>query len=361
MKKTELMLGSVLLAAIIIGGALYFRAAGMRENGKGNPASLLEQGVAAPEITGPEGFINTGGKPITISEFKGKKVVLVDMWTYSCINCQRTLPYIKAWYDAYADQGLEIIGIHTPEFSFEKVQKNVEEAVAKAGIKYPVVLDNNYGTWNAFKNQYWPHKYLIDINGNIVYDHTGEGGYDETEKVIQEALAERRKVLNLPEPATAVSAKPVNAVDVNTLIVGSPETYFGAARNQYLGNGKANALGTQTLAVPSAINTNTLYLGGTWNLTAESAVATGPAKIVYKYQSKSVYFVADGKQPVRIKVLVDGKAPQALHGADIDAEGNGTITESRLYKLVEAPAYGEHTIEIQVLDGGLEAFTFTFG
>ena len=147
--------------------------------------------VLSPEIVNPSGFVNTNGKPITFGEFKGKKVVLVDFWTYSCINCQRTLPYLKTWYDKYHNQGLEIISIHTPEFAFEKVEENVDNAVQNFGLAYPVVLDNEYSTWNAFGNRFWPRIYLIDIDGYIVYDHAGEGLYDSTEQEIQKALAER--------------------------------------------------------------------------------------------------------------------------------------------------------------------------
>jgi hypothetical protein len=237
----------------------------------------------------------------------------------------------------------------------------VEEAIAKAGLKYPVVLDNDYGTWNVFNNQFWPHKYLIDINGNIVYDHVGEGGYDVTEKAIQQALAQRRKVLGLTDLATTTISHPQNVVTADATLVGSPETYFGAARNQYLGNGKKSAVGVQNLTLPSVINSNTLYLEGPWNFAAESAENTGPAKIVYKYQAKSLYFVGHGKNSIRIRVHIDGKAPGTLRGADLNVAGEGTITDSRLYKLIEGKVYGEHIIEIEVLDSGLEAFTFTFG
>ncbi len=152
--------------------------------------------VRAPEIVNPSGFINTDGKPITFGEFKGKKVVLVSFWTYSCINCQRTLPYLNSWYEKYKDQGLEIVSIHTPEFAYEQVLKNVEKEVLNTyDIKYPVVLDNDYSTWKAFGNRYWPRKYLVDIDGYIVYDHIGEGAYDETEEEIQEALKKRAERL----------------------------------------------------------------------------------------------------------------------------------------------------------------------
>lgn len=181
----------------------------------------------APEITSASGFINTEDKPITISEFKNKKVVLVDFWTYSCINCQRTLPYVKSWYEKYKDQGLEIISIHTPEFAFEKVKNNVETAAVGFGVKYPIVQDNDYGTWNAFSNSYWPRKYLIDVDGFIIYDHAGEGQYDETEKEIQKALMERAKILGETAKVNMSLTKGEGgAVGANSL-----ETYFGLARS----------------------------------------------------------------------------------------------------------------------------------
>ncbi|MBY0376420.1 redoxin family protein, partial [Patescibacteria group bacterium] len=193
--------------------------------------------TVAPDISTPDGFINTNNLPITISQFKGKKVVLLDIWTYSCINCQRTLPYLKEWYKKYEDEGLVIIGLHTPEFSFEKIQKNVEKAVADFGIKYPVVLDNDFSTWQAYKNQYWPRKYLIDIDGYIVYDHAGEGQYEETELAIQKALMERRDRLNMDIKVSSNISNPENVVSTDSDKVKSPEIYFGWGRNEFLGNG----------------------------------------------------------------------------------------------------------------------------
>ena len=163
----------------------------------------------APELVSPDGYINTDGKPITLAQYRGK-IVLLDIWTYSCINCQRTLPYVNMWYDKYKDRGLVVVGLHTPEFAFEKVQSNVEDAVKRFDIKYPVVLDNQYQTWNAYGNQFWPRKYLIDQDGYIIYDHIGEGNYDETEKAIQKALADRDAALNvsasIPTTITAPSS-----------------------------------------------------------------------------------------------------------------------------------------------------------
>ena len=314
----------------------------------------------APEIVNPSGFVNTNGIPITLGEFKGKKVVLVDFWTYSCINCQRTLPYVKAWYDKYSSQGLEIVSIHTPEFAFEHVLSNVQQAVKDDGVQYPVVLDNDYGTWNAFGNQFWPRKYLIDIDGYIVYDHAGEGSYDETEAAIQKALKERADVLGTPVSVSG-SAQPHDVMTTDTSKVASPETYFGFARNEYLSNGTAGTSGSQTLSVPQGISANKLYLGGTWKFNSEYAEAQSKATITYKFQSKDVYFVASSASGVKVTLMIDGKPIGTNAGADVAADGTVTIKANRLYKLVHMPDYGEHTLQLDVEGAGLDAYTFTFG
>ncbi len=314
-----------------------------------------------PEITDPSGFINTDGQPITLSSFVGKKVVLVDFWTYSCINCLRTLPYLKAWYQKYADQGLEIVSIHTPEFSFEKVQSNVQNAVTSLGIKYPVVLDNDYGTWNAFGNQYWPREYLIDIDGFIVHDHAGEGDYDVTEQAIQKALAERASILG-SGPVSSGIVTPVNAVSINPGQVNSPETYFGSNRNEYLANGQQNVSGVQELSIPDNISLDNLYLAGSWNFNPEYAETSDVnAKIVYKYDAKNLYFVASSALGANVKIILDGKPLTTDRGADVNADGTATIKENRLYNIVNGSSYGTHTIEIDVVSGTLDAYTFTFG
>ena len=318
----------------------------------------------APELVAPDGYINTAGQPITIGQFKGKKVVLLDIWTYSCINCERTLPYLKDWYDTYSDQGLEIIGVHTPEFAFEHVYKNVQDAVARFGLKYPVVLDNEYQTWNALGNQYWPRKYLVDIDGYIVYDHVGEGNYAETEAAIQRALAERAQRLGISNEVKPQSpeVKPPEIMIVDAGRVDSPETYFGAARNEYLGNGAQGLQGTQTLDIPNTLAPNTLYLGGVWDFTKEYAHNTSAkAQIRFRYDAKNVYFVAASDKPVKIKVTRDGQPLGAERGADVDANGEATVQEDRLYKLIEGADYEAHTIEIEVEGSGLQAYTFTFG
>lgn len=210
----------LLVALVVIGGLILFferQKTGMQP-GPIEPVALLQlpdssrakskaaQHPRALEISTPDGFINTDR--IAVGDLLGKKVILLDFWTYSCINCQRTIPHLNAWYEKYRDQGLVIIGIHTPEFEFEKQYENVLAAVKKFGIAYPVVLDNNYSTWQAYKNRYWPRKYLIDIDGFVVYDHIGEGAYKETERKIQELLAERARVLGSGERISAAPASP---------------------------------------------------------------------------------------------------------------------------------------------------------
>ena len=312
----------------------------------------------AIEITDPTGFVNVSST-FRLKDLIGKKVILLDFWTYSCINCIRTLPYLTAWYQKYKDAGIEIVGIHTPEFDFEKDINNVEAATQKFGIQYPVVLDSNYGTWNAYGNMYWPHEYLIDLAGYIVHDHVGEGSYDETEALIQKLLQERALALGNAAvmPTSTVSIAPDNLLDI-----GSPETYFGAARNQYLANGVMGQAGTQTLTEPSSVTTNALYLTGTWNFANEYATSVNAgAKIIYRYQSAKVFFVASAPTPVSIQVLQDGKPVGNAAGSDVK-NGVLTVEQSRLYSVIVNPdGAGNHTLELIIQSPGLQSFTFTFG
>ncbi len=303
----------------------------------------------APDISTPDGFINTDGQPVSISQFKDKKVVLVDIWTYSCINCQRTIPYLNGWYAKYKDQGLEIIGLHTPEFSFEKVQKNVEEAVKNLGIQYPVVLDNDFSTWNAFQNEYWPREYLIDIDGYIVHDHAGEGEYDITERAIQDALAERNARLGekFTMPATVVDPK--TKIEVDSGKIGSPETYFGSARNEYLANGAAGKNGTQNLVIPDTTQSNSLYLGGAWSFVPEYAQSTG-GEVAFTYQAKNVYMVASSDAGADVEVYLDSNLTKTLH-----------IQDEMLYTIISGTDYSGHKLVLKIKSGTLKAFTFTFG
>ena len=238
----------------------------------------------AKEMTTPDGFINTGlnpdgsAKTISIGEFVGKKVVLLDIWTYSCINCKRTTPYLNAWYEKYKDDGLVIIGLHTPEFEFEKVYENVLAATQRLQIKYPVVLDNDYSTWNAYQNRFWPRKYLIDIDGFVVYDHIGEGGYEETEAKIIELLNERSA--RLGTDAVVMGNGEITDVEITDFSkIKTPEVYFGASRVQYLANlptsgCKDGVCNFASLGNPAL---NTFELSGAWKINDEGAVLEGVA------------------------------------------------------------------------------------
>ena len=327
----------------------------------------------AKEITTPDGFLNSlnprgSAEPMTLGELVGKKVVLLDIWTYSCINCQRTLPYLKAWHGKYKDKGLVIIGLHTPEFEFEKIYDNVRAAVQKFGITYPVVLDNDYSTWRAYRNQYWPRKYLIDIDGYIAYDHIGEGGYEETERQIQKALEERMTRLGEKGSVDIALTK-----EQALIRPGSPEIYFGASRNENFGNGTRGAAGTEMFSVPEDRKLNTLYLGGTWNIQAEYAENVGaPAVIEFRYKAKEVYFVASSESGVEATIYNDGvlvKGKGALDcsesgfcgGDDVTPAGTVYIKEDRLYKLIQNESIEEHVLKIEIKQPGLKAFTFTFG
>lgn len=313
----------------------------------------------AKEILRPAGFINT--EKTTVRELIGKKVVLIDFWTYSCINCQRTTPYLNSWYEKYRDKGFEIIGVHTPEFAFEQEYENVHKAVEQFGIKYPVVLDNEYATWHAYENRYWPRKYIIDIDGFIVYDHIGEGGYGETEIKIQELLEERMAALGMQEVISSDITKPIEISATDSLKPRSPEIYFGASRNLYLGNGKSETRGVQKLDEPTGIKTNILYLVGDWSFEDEFAeniclrqtslgLESCEAKIIFRYQAQNVYFVVGSENGTKIKIIQDGKL--------VDEQ---VVGGHKLYHAIENPEYGEHTLEIIIENPGLRVFTFTFG
>jgi len=326
------------------------------------PEEKATQYQKAPELAGIDGYINTiDGQPITLASLKGK-VVLIDFWTYSCINCLRTLPYLNAWYEKYKNQGLVIIGVHTPEFAFEHVTQNVKDAVVRLGITYPVVQDNEYATWNAFGNEFWPNEYLVDIDGYIVHDHAGEGEYDVTEKAIQQALAERASRMGTTTSVLSDSTVTVPEADLSG--INSPETYFGYNRNQYFANGTYGQSGTHTYTMPTGptLIPNYFYLSGTWDIEAEYAQNTTAGSIEYNYNSHDIYFVASADNPVTIEVLRDGKPVGNFAGADVDPKtSTAVIKENRLYKLIHDTNTGSHTIEIRVLNAGLKAYTFTFG
>jgi cytochrome c biogenesis protein CcdA/thiol-disulfide isomerase/thioredoxin len=316
-----------------------------------------------PPIFGATQWFNS--PPLTSEMLRGK-VVLVDFWTYSCINCLRTLPYLKAWNEKYRDQGLVIIGVHTPEFAFEKIPRNVEQAIRDLGITYPVAMDNQYTIWNAYKNEYWPAHYLIDANGKIRHQHFGEGAYQETEQTIQSLLKEAHQgVLAMNDKLVQVAGSGATAAAADEM-ERSPETYVGYARQQNLASPEAIKQDVAAqYSTPRVLKTNQWALSGKWQVSAEAAAvqASGGA-ISYRFEGRDLHLVLGTRngKPVRFKVTLEGAAPGADHGADIDAQGNGVIREQRLYQLVrQSGKIAVHTFRIQFLDADAEAFAFTFG
>jgi thiol-disulfide isomerase/thioredoxin len=313
-------------------------------------------------LAGATGWINS--PPLTAKELKGK-VVLVDFWDYSCINCIRAIPYIRAWAEKYKDSGLVVIGVHTPEFDIEKEMPNVQKAVNKFGITYPVALDNDQKIWNAFHNEYWPAHYFIDAKGKVRYEHFGEGEYDQSEKWIQKLLKEAN--------ANPMAAAPVNirgqGVEAapDMVDVGSPETYIGYARaKNFTSPGGIKRDVEQIYTEPKRLFMNEWGLAGKWNDHRQVAVlGDAGGKIVFRFHARDLHLVlgpsADGK-PVRFRVTIDGQAPGQSHGVDTDAQGNGVVTEHRLYQLIRQNGpIKDHTFAIEFLDPGVQAFSFTFG
>jgi cytochrome c biogenesis protein CcdA/thiol-disulfide isomerase/thioredoxin len=314
------------------------------------------------ELADSSGFVNTpNGAPITISQFVGKKVILIDFIDYSCINCERTFPYLEEWWQKYQNEGLEIIAIHTPEFAFEKDINNVTAAAKQFDLTFPIVLDNNYATWGAYQNEYWPHKYMIDVNGNIIYDHIGEGGYADTEAEIVKQLNILQQKLGRPANVTEATTSLPSDYTVNA---DSPETYFGAMRNGYFGNGVQGLTGTQSYTTPTTLSANTFYLGGNWDIEQEYAQNTlASSTLSYTFTASKMYMVAASAngQPVTATILIDGQPiPAAWQGTDVK-NGILTIEGSRLYNLFSSSAMGQHRIDIIFNQPGAQAYTFTFG
>jgi cytochrome c biogenesis protein CcdA/thiol-disulfide isomerase/thioredoxin len=327
----------------------------------GAPGSLPDEG-SLPSLDGAVEWLNS--PPLTAAGLRGK-VVVIDFWTYSCVNCLRTLPYVRAWAEKYKDQGLVVIGVHAPEFAFEKDIGNVRQAVKDLKVDYPVAIDNDYAIWRAFKNEYWPAHYFIDAQGRIRHHHFGEGEYVESEKIIQQLLAEagaNHVAAGTVQPELAGAAlAPVSGQ------VQSPETYLGYARaEKFASPGGAEHDENHAYSAPAQLSTNQWALAGTWNVSQENALLVNAGgRIVYRFHARDLNLVlgpgADGK-PVKFKVRIDGAAPSDDHGIDTDAAGNGEITGQKLYQLIRAKGdIKDRTFEIEFLGSGAEAFAFTFG
>jgi cytochrome c biogenesis protein CcdA/thiol-disulfide isomerase/thioredoxin len=315
-----------------------------------------------PSLDGAVKWLNS--EPLTAEQLRGK-VVLIDFWTYSCINCIRTVPYVRAWAEKYKDQGLVVIGVHAPEFAFEKKIDNVKRAIQNFGITYPVAVDNDFKIWRAFGNSYWPAHYFIDAKGQIRHHHFGEGDYEESEQVIQELLVEAKGGQRTAVSFVAPDAEGAEAAP-DLARVRSGETYVGYQRATGFASPATTEADEARDYSVGRLRLNQWGLAGNWTVGAEQAVLNhAGGAISYRFRARDLHLVLgpgpDGK-PVRFQVTIDGTAPGANRGADIDASGNGTVSETRLYQLVRQEGdVHERTFEVRFLDAGVAAYVFTFG
>jgi len=328
-------------------------------------------GLPAGEIVGQSELISLeranewlNSPALTAPALRGK-VVLIDFWTYTCINWLRTLPYVRAWAEKYKDQGLVVIGVHAPEFPFEKSIDNVRWAVTEMRIAYPVAMDNEHNIWRAFKNRYWPALYFIDSQGRVRHHHFGEGSYEQSEMVIQGLLAEAGATATGREPVSVDARRFEAAADCGSLK--SPENYVGYERTEnFASPGGAVLDRARTYQLPAMLHLNEWALAGDWTVKTEAAVLNKPkGGIAYRFHARDLHLVMGPAAPgmsVRFRVRIDGQPPGAAHGIDVDEEGNGAVTEQRLYQLIRQPKpIADRQFEIEFLGSNVEAFAFTFG
>jgi cytochrome c biogenesis protein CcdA/thiol-disulfide isomerase/thioredoxin len=343
------------------GGAMMSGTMAMAKTKPANKADDLPIEGAMPSLAGVTAWLNS--PPLSAEALKGK-VVVVDFWTYSCINCLRAIPYVRAWAEKYKDQGLVVIGVHAPEFAFERDIDNVKKAVDELKISYPVAIDNDYAIWRAFDNQYWPAHYFIDAEGRIRHHHFGEGDYEGSERVIQQLLAEAG-VTGAAAGMVRVNASGVEAPS-NEREVRSPETYIGYDRaERFVSPGGAIDGERHDYAI-GAPRLNEWALSGNWTIDKDKAVLDEQdGAIAYRFHARDLHLVlgpGPGGKPVRFRVTIDGVAPGANHGADVDSEGQGVVSEERLYQLIRWDGdIADRTFEIKFLDPGVQAYAFTFG
>ena len=315
-----------------------------------------------PSFDGATEWLNSPS--LTPAGLRGK-VVLIDFWTYTCINWRRSLPYVRAWAEKYKDHRLVVIGVHSPEFSFEKSVDNVREAANEMKIDYPIAIDSDHAIWRAFRNQYWPALYFVDAQGRIRHHQFGEGAYEQSELVIQELLNEAGSGAVGRELVSVNGVGAEAAADWSSLK--SPENYLGYERSRGFASPGGPALDKPRLyAIPPRLRVNQWALSGEWTAEKESVVLNKPiGRIAYRFQARDLHLVmgpATRGNPARFRVLIDGQAPDAAHGADIDEQGNGTVVEQRLYQLVrQQTTIIDREFAIEFLDPGVAAFDFTFG
>ena len=315
-----------------------------------------------PSLSSATGWLNS--PPLIAPGLRGK-VVLVDFWTYTCINWLRTLPYIRAWAEKYRDQGLVVIGVHTPEYPFEQDVYNVRRAAADMAVGYPIAIDNDYAIWRAFRNEYWPALYFIDADGFIRHHYFGEGDYEQSERIIQQLLAENGVTGLGPDLVTADAPGIEAAADWGSLR--SPENYLGYGRTEnFASPGGAVPDEPGDYAAPARLGLNHWALTGDWTVQQQAAALNSAGGgIADRFHARDLHLVVgptSSGTTVRFRVLIDGQPPGRAHGADVDEQGSGTVTEQRLYQLIRQPGpVADRTFEITFLDPGVEAYAFTFG
>jgi thiol-disulfide isomerase/thioredoxin len=326
------------------------------------PPALLPTEGNLPPLDGANEWFNSA--PLTAAGLRGK-VVLVNFWTYTCINWLRQLPYVRGWAEKYKDHGLVVIGIHTPEFGFEHDIDNVRRAAQDMGVTYPVALDNDYAAWDAFTNRYWPALYFVDATGHIRHHHFGEGAYEESERVIQQ-LVKESGANDVGAELVAVDARGAEvAADWDDLE--SPENYLGFARTEnFASSGGELRSNARVYAAPAHLTLNQWALDGNWTFERESVVLNHVnGRIVSQFHARDLHLVmgpATRGTSIRFNVRLDGLAPGAAHGFDVDDQGNGMLSEQRLYQLIRQPMpVAERRFEIEFLDSGVGAYAFTFG
>jgi thiol-disulfide isomerase/thioredoxin len=307
----------------------------------------LDVDTRLPGFAGATGWLNS--PPLSPEDLRDK-VVLVDFWTYTCINWLRTFGYVRAWAEKYREQGLTVIGVHTPEFPFEREIENVRRAAKEMAVEYPIALDSEYEVWDAFANQYWPAVYVADAEGRIRHHQFGEGGYEECERIVQELLREAGSEVG--DDLVTIAPEGFEA-QADWAELGSLETYLGSAQSE-------------NFTSSSDLRLNQWTLSGEWSVERRAAVLNeGGGGIAFRFHARDVHLVLAPRAPaasVPFRVLVDGEPPGAAHGLDVDEDGNGTLTEPRLYQLIRQPgAIADRTLEIMFLAPGAEAYVFTFG
>ena len=315
-----------------------------------------------PGFEGATGWLNS--EPLTTEGLRGK-VVLVDFCTYTCINWLRTLGYVRAWAEKYADQGLVVVGVHTPEFPFERDVDNIRWALQEMRVEYPVAIDSDYGVWQAFDNHYWPAVYIADAEGRIRYHHFGEGAYEQCERVVQQLLRDAGSD-SVPDDLVSpvLDGFEVQA-DWDTLA--TPETYLGYGQGQnFASPGDVQVDQPTSYVVPESLGLNQWALAGDWTLARGASILDGPdGRLAVRFHARDVHLVMGPPErgaSVPFRVLVDGEPPGDAHGFDVDADGNGTVKEQRLYQLIREPgSIADRTVEIEFRAPGAEAYCFTFG